>query len=387
LRKPDINEAPPERRNSALSKIFAFCLVALGTPLEAYYYWYSLTKEGAPTPVALMSACALILLLSVAVYCSKYSSKWYLLAFFVAIYSVSATSTGQGIAFVESSVGKKNAATSISYAEADIAALQRDKERVETEYERLDEQWKFNEEEITDKRLSIKSLDVVYPALTDTAEGISRKPERDSNRLQRRDLDRSVLALEKTNKTLLAQKEQRILEIESIKEKEDAKRAELASSNIEESYDIYGYYSDILSGKLPPEELLRLVRHLFLSLLLMLLSPVGVKLWESGQGGAPAVATKEKRKFFWQNKKEDKITKKEPRANSSTIILNRADLWAMLPDPAPLRAAAKAVGVSHTLLYDSAAVGALKIVGNPKKVEKKELLRFMESRKKIQEGA
>lgn len=373
-----IESVPPEtQKKPILTRVFAFFLVCLGTPLEAYYYWYSFTKEGVPTPVAVVAALGLILLLSVAVYFSKERPQWYVLAFFVAAYSVSATATGQGIAYVESSVNKKNAARNISYAESDLKVIGTDKERISLEYSRLDAQWALNEEERIDKKETIQRLDAEYSLLTDTTvDGVvtSRKTERDSNRVQRREADRSIIALDKANKSLMEQKTARVAELETLRLKEEGKRRDLEAGSVAESYDIYRYYADIVAGRLPAEEALRLVRHLFLSVLLMLMSPAGVKLYGAG-GSSIRILSKEKKAFRWSNP-----FKKNPIQQNETPDTKL--LWDQLPDPAPLRPAAKAVGVSHTMLYDAAAHGDIRIVGNPKRVEKKELRRFMAERGK-----
>ena len=305
----------------SLIRVFAVALFALGTPLEAYYYWFSFSQKGVPTPVAIMAASTLITLLSVAVYLTKYHWKWWVLAAGVAVFSVHSTSSGQAFAFFSAEARNAGIIREKEYAQKEYG-------RAEKEVARLDEQYTKMEEELN---TTIKTLEDRYKwkNTSGTIEELKR--------INRAEYEESRGRLAKAKDTLLKTTEQ-------------------------SKTGLYDYYSKMLGGRIGAS-ILQFFDHLYLSILLMLAAPTGVKLWESRAKIDAVVPGK-------RDKKEKK----------RSLDFLETEEWKNLPDPAPLRPASRAVGVAHTVLYHAHKNGLLQVVGEPWKVEKEELLRFMKER-------
>jgi hypothetical protein len=267
-----------------------------------------------------MAAATLIMLLSVSVYLTKYSRKWWILACGVAIFSVHSTSSGQAFAFFSA-----EAANAGILKEKEFA--QKDYERADKELTKLTEEYSKMEEEVSS---TVKTLE---------------------DRYKWKNTSSMVEELKNTN--LVRQSEAR--------DKLASSKSILLKITSEVKIGLYEYYANLLQNKLSSSSL-QFFDHLYLSILLMLAAPTGVKLWGS------------KHK---ETDEEEKITRDDLAVDLPFLD---TEVWKNLPDPAPLRPASRAVGVAHTVLYGAHKKGSLQVKGMPWKVEKKELVRFMADR-------
>ena len=222
-----------------LVKLFAIALILLGTPLEAYYYWYSFTQEGVPNVIAVLAATTLILLLSVAVYLTEINKTWWLLSTAVAMFSVVSTSAGQDFAFLDIRNKEQRFLEEKSWAKEDY-------ERILTEISKLNEEYDSY----------IKELDSSISSLED--------------RYEWKNTSSTVEKLKQDNRRKKAEQEIKLQEA----------RDKIVSVKIGINTGLYEYYASLLGDRIPAHWL-QFIKHTILSIFLMLASPTGVKLWLS----------------------------------------------------------------------------------------------------------
>jgi tellurite resistance protein len=323
----------------SVSRIFAGFLIALGSTQEAYYYWFSFIKEGAANWVALVASAGLVLFLNATVFLTKWSKKWYALAAVIGLFSVISTSVGQDFAVL--SVAGTETATRLEAEQAErrVVSLTEDIARLDAEYERMD----------AEIAATVATLEDRF-AWKNTAGGVE--------------------TMKSLNRAERASKEARLVEAE----------AQLVAASGAVTYGVYDHYAKILRNLVRPETI-QFFKHLWLSVLLMMMAPTGIKMWEGGEHGrsgdlfaprprlpTPAIPG------------AGKVAKKRIKRHGKMGAIDLA-AWATIPDPAPLRAAAACCGLSHTVLYRAINAGELQGWGtHPIRAYKKDIEKWMASR-------
>lgn len=310
-----------------LTKFFAVILIALGTPLEAYYYWYSFTNEGVLFWIAILASFVLIMLLNSAVYLSGKNKRWYILAAVVACFSIISTSAGQDFATGALNTAHRAEEIVRSAAEREVTSTLAEISRLDKEYELLD----------AELRATITSLEDRYEWKNTSAEVEKQKEE---IRKERRSLAEKLADAETT----------------------------LAAEEAKVKYSLYEYYSKLVRGLLSPETI-QFLKHFWLSILLMLTAPTGIKMWE---GATREVSPNPKKpstplrlpkvvqglRELVSGKKKAVILRK------GKVVVKDQDAWDKLPNPCPLRALAGALNISHAVLYRAVKNGDLPGWGN-----------------------
>jgi hypothetical protein len=137
-----------------MKKFFSIAMVALGSTLEIYYYVMRFLQDGTTVLISSIIAAALNLLLSMAVYKSEKSKKWYTLIIVLGAYSVLATSAGQTFSLLNrEAAGTMQVEISkneelISEYKSDIAALDRERNTLSAQLEgiqTIEQRYEFKE--------------------------------------------------------------------------------------------------------------------------------------------------------------------------------------------------------------------------------------------------
>lgn len=309
-----------------MKKIFAFLLIAIGAPLEGYFYWYSFTREGMADLAALASGFGMILLLAVFVYMAREKRAFILPVLLLSLFAVLSTSAGQSFATL-------NLYMESSGTEADASLAQ----------------W-----EIDDGRRQIIRLDAEYDKL-DKEEDASITSTED--RAKWRTALAAADGLRKANR---AARDKELARISAA-----TNRLGLLSGT--RQADIYSYYS-ALFGISP--RWLQFIRHSLLSAFLVTMTPCGVALWLQGKGEGNVL---HRAKTFFGQKKADggsaetgsapsrRARKKAETPATVALDLERAlrvaEKLARLPEVVSPREAGRALETSHTPIYRAVMKG------------------------------
>jgi hypothetical protein len=219
-----------------IRKIFCVALVALGITLDTYFYAFRFIADGLPVVVAVSSGIALELLLSFAVYNTRRSKVFVVIAVAITLYAVVQTSAGQTFALLSHTAGI-GVETETGTATFTMAQC---KENVA----RLTEEANI----ITGQLKSLQSV----KARVEYAGTISRANERLNQIMRER--TRLMDVLLKTSAATVT----------------DARSADNQKS-------IYGFYAGMINWK--KDDWLKFVFHFFLSVLLAIMAPVGILSW------------------------------------------------------------------------------------------------------------
>ena len=266
-----------------LVKLFAIALILLGTPLEAYYYWYSFTQEGVPNVIAVLAATTLILLLSVAVYLTEINKPWWLLSTAVAMFSVVSTSAGQDFAFLDIRNKEQRFLEEKSWAKEDY-------ERILTEISKLNEEYDSY----------IKELDSSISSLEDRYEWTNTSS--------------TVEKLKQDNRRKKVEQEIKLQEA----------RDKMVSVKIGINTGLYEYYASLLGDRIPAHWLKKLFRQEEIPHVLSLHKAADLcgiahttlyNAWKKGRlkvEGTPAKVEKEELiRFMGEREKTNAIAKKD----------------------------------------------------------------------------
>jgi hypothetical protein len=219
-----------------IRKLFCAALVTLGVTLDTYFYAFRFIADGLPVVVAVASGVALELLLSFAVYNTRRSKVFVVIAVAITLYAVVQTSAGQTFALLSHTAGI-GVETETGTATFTMAQC---KENVA----RLTEEANI----ITGQLKSLQSV----KARAEYAGAISRANER-LNQITR-ERTRLMDTLLKTSASTVS----------------DARNADNQKS-------IYNFYAGMVNWQ--KDDWLKFVFHFFLSVLLAIMAPVGILSW------------------------------------------------------------------------------------------------------------
>jgi hypothetical protein len=219
-----------------IKKVFCAALITLGITLDTYFYAFRFIADGLPVFIAVSSGIALELLLSFAVYNVRRSKMFAIIAIAITLYAVVQTSAGQTFALLShtASIGVETESSTASFTI----------EQCKLNVERL----KVEADTITAQLRSLRSTE----ARAEYAGTIQRA----NNRLTEITRERSKLmdVLLKTTTTTVS------------------------SARIEDkSKSIYGFYAGMKDWK--KDDWLKFLFHLFLSILIAIMAPVGIISW------------------------------------------------------------------------------------------------------------
>jgi len=219
-----------------IRKIFCVALVALGITLDTYFYAFRFIADGLPVVVAIASGIALELLLSFAVYNTRRSKVFVVIAVAITLYAVIQTAAGQTFALLSHTAGI-GVETETGTATFTIAQC---KENVA----RLTEEANI----ITGQLKSLQSV----KARVEYAGTISRANERLNQIMRER--TRLMDVLLKTSAATVT-----------------------GARNADSQKSIYSFYAGMVNWK--KDDWLKFIFHFFLSVLLAIMAPVGILSW------------------------------------------------------------------------------------------------------------
>lgn len=327
-----------------MRKIIAIALTLVGTPLELYFYWFRFTNEGMAGWVAIIAGLGLTVLLATFVYLSRDKRAWLFPALLVAAFDIISTSAGQSFASIQEAVVS---------------------EGIEMQAE--DARWT---REDADKEIA--RLDAEYESLTKQTEGLNSIEDRAKWKSAVASLDQ-------------AKNNNRALRDAQVARKEGATRSATAVAGIRKA-TIYSYYESLF--KLP-SKWIQFALHTFLSACLAAMPSVGVLLWprEKDRGlieKALASSKKVKRNYARSRRRVEgkEPTEVEPNeASNEETLPSIEEALADLPDIVDPRQLGRALGMSHTPVYNAINKGELEPESmNPVRIMKENALKWASTR-------
>jgi hypothetical protein len=219
-----------------IRKIFCVALVALGVTLDTYFYAFRFIADGLPVVVAVSSGIALELLLSFAVYNTRRSKVFVVIAVAITIYAVIQTSAGQTFALLSHTAGI-GVETETGTATFTMAQCKENVARLTEEANTITGQLK-----------SLRSV----KARVEYAGTINRANERLNQIMRER--TRLMDILLKTSAATVT----------------DAR-------DVDSQKSIYGFYAGMVNWQ--KDDWLKFIFHFFLSVLLAIMAPVGILSW------------------------------------------------------------------------------------------------------------
>lgn len=219
-----------------IRKIFCAALITLGITLDTYFYAFRFIADGLPAVVAIASGVALELLLSFAVYNTRRSKIFVVIAVAITMYAVVQTSAGQTFALLShtASIGVETETNTATFT---MAQCEKNIDRLTTEADTITRQ--------------LKSLQSAK-ARADYAGTITSANAR-LNQLMRERTQLMDVLLKTTAATV-----------------SDAR-------NVNNRKSIYGFYAGMINWK--KDDWLKFVFHFFLSVLIAIMAPVGIISW------------------------------------------------------------------------------------------------------------
>lgn len=219
-----------------IRKIFCAALIALGITLDTYFYAFRFIADGLPVVVAIAAGVALEMLLSFAVWNTRRSKVFVVIAVAITIYAVIQTSAGQTFALLShtASIGVETETNTAAFT---MAQCEKNIERLTVEADAITRQ--------------LKSLGSAK-ARAEYSKTIASANTR-LNQITRERTQLMDILLKTTAATV-----------------SDARGADNQKS-------IYGFYAGMVNWK--KDDWLKFVFHFFLSVLLAIMAPVGIISW------------------------------------------------------------------------------------------------------------
>jgi hypothetical protein len=219
-----------------IRKIFCAALVVLGIALDTYFYAFRFIADGLPVVVAVAAGIALEMLLSFAVWNTRRSKIFVVIAVAITMYAVVQTSAGQTFALLShtASIGVETETNTATFT---MAQCEKNIDRLTTEADTITRQ--------------LKSLQSAK-ARADYAGTITSANAR-LNQITRERTQLMNVLLKTTDATV-----------------SDAR-------NVNDRKSIYGFYAGMVNWK--KDDWLKFVFHFFLSVLIAIMAPVGIISW------------------------------------------------------------------------------------------------------------
>lgn len=219
-----------------IRKIFCAALVALGITLDTYFYAFRFIADGLPVIIAVASGIALELLLSFAVYNTRRSKVFIIIAVAITVYAVVQTSAGQTFALLShtASVGVDTENKTASFT---MIQCRENIERLTAEADTITTQLK-----------SLQSADARARYAGTINQATARLNQITRERMQLMD------TLTKTSAVTVS-----------------------GARNEDNQKSIYGFYAGMVNWK--KDDWLKFIFHFFLSVLIAIMAPVGIISW------------------------------------------------------------------------------------------------------------